>query len=49
MFYAGAMFVLKNHAYHAFDWERGSTMLDRLLASYDLDEELSGRRSQSSR
>ena len=27
----------------AFDWERESTMLDRLLASYDLDETLSAR------
>jgi len=36
-------YILKNYAYHACDWERGSTMLDRLLASYDLDEKLSAR------
>ena len=39
MFYAGAMFVLKNHAYHAFDWDQGRSMLDRLLSSYDLEGE----------
>ena len=47
MFYAGAMFVLKNHAYRAFDWGRGSTMLDRLLASYELDDELSSTPTNS--
>ena len=40
MFYAGAMFILKNHAYHSYDWGRASAMLDRLLESYDLDDEL---------
>ena len=39
MFYAGAMFVLKNHAYSAFDWDQGRSMLDRLLSSYDLEGE----------
>ena len=43
MFYAGAMFVLKNHAFHAYDWQRSSDMLDCLLSSYDLDSELKRR------
>ena len=43
MFYAGAMFVLKGHAYRAYDWGRSSAMLDRLLESYSLDESLADR------
>jgi len=39
---------LKFLLYHV-DWEQGSTILDWLLASYDLDEELSTRTSQMSR
>ena len=39
MFYAGAMFVLKNHAFHAYDWDRSAALLDELLASYGLGSE----------
>ena len=46
MFYAGAMFVLKNHAYSAFDWDQGRSMLDRLLSSYDLEGERPARSNQ---
>ena len=41
MFYAGAMFVLRNHAFHAYDWDRSAAMLDGLLASYGLGLDLS--------
>jgi 4-hydroxyphenylacetate 3-monooxygenase len=38
MFYAGAQFVTKSHSYRTYDWGRATGMLDRLLASYDLDD-----------
>jgi len=34
-----ATFVLKNHAYHAYDWDRSAALLDILLSSYSLDDE----------
>jgi len=37
MFYAGAPFVTKAHSFRTYDWARATGMLDRLLASYDLD------------
>ena len=43
MFYAGAMFVLKNHAYRAYDWDRATNLLEQLLDSYDLEDELATR------
>jgi 4-hydroxyphenylacetate 3-monooxygenase len=39
MFYAGAAFVTKAHSYRTYDWDRGTDMVNRLLASYDLQEE----------
>ena len=39
MFYAGAIFVLKNHAFHAYDWNRSAEMVDRLLDSYTIEAE----------
>ena len=44
MFYAGAMFVLKNHAFRAYDWDRSAAMLDELLASYGLGSDLAHER-----
>ncbi len=43
MFYAGAGFVTKGHSFRTYDWSSASGMVDRLLASYDLDEELARR------
>ncbi len=37
MFYAGAAFVTKGHAFRCFDWERSKAMLDDFLAGYDLE------------
>jgi 4-hydroxyphenylacetate 3-monooxygenase len=37
MFYAGAGFVTKGHAYRTCDWNAATTLVDRLLGSYDLD------------
>ena len=39
MFYAGAMFVLKNHAFRAYDWERAAGLVDAMLGSYGLEAE----------
>jgi 4-hydroxyphenylacetate 3-monooxygenase len=40
MFYAGASFVTKGHAFRAYDWTSATGMVDRLMAEYDLDAEL---------
>jgi 4-hydroxyphenylacetate 3-monooxygenase len=40
MFYAGAGFVTKGHSYRTYDWNRAGALLARLLASYDLEDEL---------
>jgi 4-hydroxyphenylacetate 3-monooxygenase len=40
MFYAGATFVTKGHAFRTYDWASAAGMVDRLMAEYDLDAEL---------
>ena len=40
MFYAGANFVTKGHSYRTFDWDRCTQMIDHMLDSYALDDEL---------
>jgi 4-hydroxyphenylacetate 3-monooxygenase len=40
MFYAGATFVTKGHAFRTYDWMSATGMVDRLMAEYDLDAEL---------
>ena len=40
MFYAGATFVTKNHSYRTYDWEHGKELVDRMLDSYSLDDEI---------
>ncbi len=40
MFYAGATFVTKNHSYRTYDWEHGEGMVERMLNSYSLDDEI---------
>jgi 4-hydroxyphenylacetate 3-monooxygenase len=39
MFYSGASFVTKAHSHRTYDWNRATQMVQRLLASYDLEEE----------
>jgi 4-hydroxyphenylacetate 3-monooxygenase len=34
MFYNGATFVTRGHAYETFDWSKGVALVDRMLASY---------------
>ena len=43
MFYAGATFVTKNHSYRTYDWDHGKGLVDRMLESYGLDDELDNR------
>jgi 4-hydroxyphenylacetate 3-monooxygenase len=43
MFYAGATFVTKNHSYRTYDWDHGKGLVDRILESYGLDDELDNR------
>ncbi len=42
MFYAGAAFVTKGHSFRTFDWERCTGMVDTMLDSYNLEDELPG-------
>jgi 4-hydroxyphenylacetate 3-monooxygenase len=41
MFYAGASFVTKGHSFRTFDWDRCTQLVDRMLDSYSLENELS--------
>jgi 4-hydroxyphenylacetate 3-monooxygenase len=36
MFYAGATFVTKGHAFRTYDWKTAAALLDRMLSSYEL-------------
>ena len=40
MFYAGARFVTTGHSYRTFDWAGATGMVDNLMATYDLSDEL---------
>lgn len=40
MFYAGATFVTKGHAYRTYDWSRASGLVNQLLGTYSLHDEL---------
>src|SRR5246500_3621736 len=40
MFYAGARFVTAGHSYRTFDWGAARGMIDHLLSTYNLDEEV---------
>lgn len=44
MFYSGAPFVTKNHSFRTYDWERSEALVDNILNSYSLEEEL-GKKS----
>ena len=41
MFYAGATFVTKGHSFRTFDWDRCTQLVDRMLDSYSLEDDLS--------
>ena len=40
MFYAGAGFVVKNHSFRTYDWAGAERLLDMMLASYSLADEV---------
>jgi 4-hydroxyphenylacetate 3-monooxygenase len=40
MFYAGARFVTSGHSYRTFDWDGATGMVDGLLKTYQLVDEL---------
>ncbi len=47
MFYAGATFVTKGHSFRTFDWDRCTGMVDQMLDSYSLEDELSRIRADT--
>jgi 4-hydroxyphenylacetate 3-monooxygenase len=49
MFYAGATFVTKGHAFRTYDWKAATALLDRMLSSYDLSDELAAQANPPSR
>src|SRR6202171_5836014 len=49
MFYAGATFVTKGHAFRTYDWNAATALLDRMLASYDLSDELASQTNPPTR
>jgi 4-hydroxyphenylacetate 3-monooxygenase len=42
MFYAGARFTTAGHSFRTYDWSKGSAMIDQLMNSYQLRDELPG-------
>jgi 4-hydroxyphenylacetate 3-monooxygenase len=44
MFYAGATFVTKGHSFRTFDWDRCTQLVDHVLDSYSLEDELSNHK-----
>ncbi|RDU99076.1 4-hydroxyphenylacetate 3-hydroxylase family protein [Trinickia dinghuensis] len=45
LFYAGASFVTKGHAYRTYDWQHATGLVDNLLGTYSLDAELATPRA----
>jgi 4-hydroxyphenylacetate 3-monooxygenase len=40
MFYAGARFVTCGHSMRTFDWNGATGLVEKLLSSYELKDEL---------
>ena len=47
MFYAGAQFVTRGHAYRTYDWTAATGMVDEILAGYDLAASMGGRKAEA--
>jgi len=43
MFFAGASFVTKGHAFRTYDWKSAAALLDKMLSSYELADEITVR------
>ena len=48
MFYAGARFTTAGHSFRTYDWPKGDAMVDHLLGSYQLSDELPAAAPQAS-
>lgn len=46
MFYAGANFVTKAHSFRTYDWDAAASLLDRMLNSYHLADELASQQAE---
>jgi 4-hydroxyphenylacetate 3-monooxygenase len=42
MFYAGARFVTAGHSFRTYDWNGATAMVENLMGSYALEDELNG-------
>ncbi len=40
MFYSGASFVTKNHSFRTYEWDRSVALVDNILDSYSLEDEI---------
>jgi 4-hydroxyphenylacetate 3-monooxygenase len=40
IFYAGAPFVTRNHSFRTYDWQGAEALVDAMLGSYSLEDEL---------
>jgi 4-hydroxyphenylacetate 3-monooxygenase len=38
MFYAGAQFVTRNHAFRTYNWDRAAELVDSILDKYSLED-----------
>ncbi len=47
MFYAGAQFVTRGHAYRTYDWRAATGMVDEILERYDLAASMGGPKAQA--
>lgn len=47
MFYAGASFVVKGHSYRTYDWAQADGLLDTMLSSYSLEDEVTPARAEA--
>ncbi len=47
MFYAGATFVTKGHSFRTYDWKAADALVDGMLNSYSLDDELKTRKARA--
>ncbi|WP_454916834.1 4-hydroxyphenylacetate 3-hydroxylase family protein [Xanthobacter sediminis] len=47
MFYAGASFVVKGHSFRTYDWDSAGSLVDRMLSSYDLADEVPAARARA--
>jgi len=45
MFYAGARFVTTGHSFRTFDWAGSTAMIDKLMSTYDLADEIARLRN----